>query len=107
LANYISGPYQEDPLADYTRFLEELAGYDSTMIIPSQWLSIGVMEWDCKIKIEGLKNPIVIIPSPMYDMPSFELFPLNQIQSLHLYFSQLAAERVYNLSILLMIIKTS
>ncbi|MHA4846141.1 DUF885 domain-containing protein [Flavitalea antarctica] len=90
LANYISEPYQQDLLARYSGFLKEVARYDSTMVSPSQWLSLGVMEWDCKIKIEGLQNTLTTIPSPMYDMPSFELFPLNQIQSLHLYFSQLA-----------------
>ncbi len=71
-------------------FLNELAKYDSSMVTPSQRMSMAVMEWDCNIKLEGLRNPIVTIASPMYDMPSFELFPLSQIQSLHLYFSQLA-----------------
>ena len=36
-------------------------------------------------------TPLVTIASPMYDMPNFELMPLIQIQSLHLYFSQLAS----------------
>jgi uncharacterized protein (DUF885 family) len=90
LANYISDPYLEDLKQNYSRFLKELAKYDSTKVTASQWLSLGVMKWDCNIKLEGLTNPIVTVASPMYDMPSFELFPLNQIQSLHLYFSQLA-----------------
>ncbi|NOT76667.1 MAG: DUF885 domain-containing protein [Cyclobacteriaceae bacterium] len=90
LANYISDPYKKDLLTNYNMFLEELAKYDSAKVSPSQWLSMGVMEWDCRIKIEGLNNKIVTIASPMYDMPTFELFPLLQIQSLHLYFSQLA-----------------
>ncbi len=90
VANYISTPYQKDLLENYSMFLSALAKYDSTMVTPSQQLSMGVMEWDCKIKIEGLKNSIVTIASPMYDMPTFELFPITQIQSLHLYFSQLA-----------------
>ncbi len=90
VANYVSAPYQQDLIEKYTMFLNELAKYDSTMVTPSQQLSMGVMEWDCKIKMEGLKNKIVVIASPMFDMPTFELFPLLQIQSLNLYMSQLA-----------------
>ena len=49
------------------------------------------MKWDCKMKLEGLQSPIVVVTSPMYNLPSFELMPLTQIQSLHLYVAQLAA----------------
>lgn len=91
LANYISAPYKKDLIDSYTRFLNELKKYDSTMVTPSQWMSMRVMAWDCNIKREGLTNAIATIASPMYDMPTFELFPLMQIQSLHLYFSQLAS----------------
>ncbi len=91
VANYISTPYREDLIANYAWFLGELDKYDSTMVTPSQWLSIRVMRWDCAIKKEGLTNKIATIASPMYDMPTFELFPIMQIQSLHLYFSQLAS----------------
>ena len=91
VANYISKPYQQELISSYRKFLDELGGYDSTQVTASQWLSMGVMEWDCKIKLEGLTNPLVTIASPMYDMPNFELMPLIQIQSLHLYFSQLAS----------------
>jgi len=91
VANYISSPYKKDLIESYTRFLEELKRYDSSMVTPSQWMSMRVMAWDCNIKREGLMNPIATVASPMYDMPTFELFPLMQIQSLHLYFSQLAS----------------
>lgn len=90
VANYVSEPYKKDLLANYTMFLKELSKYDSVSVTPAQWMSMEVMKWDCSIKIEGLNNKIVTIASPMYDMPTFELFPLTQIQSLHLYFSQLA-----------------
>ncbi|MBL7847513.1 MAG: DUF885 domain-containing protein [Cyclobacteriaceae bacterium] len=93
VANYISTPYREELVRNYRRYLEELAQYDSTSVTPAQWLSLGVMKWDCTIKLEGLTNPLVTIASPMYDMPNFELMPLIQIQSLHLYFSQLAGGR--------------
>ena len=93
VANYISTPYREDLIINYRRYLDALANYDSTQVTPSQWMSMGVMKWDCTIKLEGLTNPMVTIASPMYDMPNFELMPLLQIQSLHLYFSQLAGGR--------------
>jgi uncharacterized protein (DUF885 family) len=50
-----------------------------------------VMKWDCEVKLEGLNNSIVTMASPSYNLPSFELMPLFQIQSLHLYVAQLAA----------------
>ena len=53
------------------------------------------MKWDCMIKLEGLQNPIVVVTSPMYNLPSFELTPLTQIQSLHLYVAQLASGEVF------------
>jgi len=90
VANYISTPYLEDLKVSYQNFLNELDRYDSTQVTPAQWMSLQVMRWDCQIKLQGLTNPLVTIASPMYDMPNFELMPLLQIQSLHLYFSQLA-----------------
>lgn len=90
LANYVSGNYRQDLIENYTYFLDQLSTYDSSQVTPSQWMSMRVMAWDCKIKREGLMNEIVTVASPMYDLPSIELMPLIQVQSLHLYFSQLA-----------------
>ena len=90
VANYISEPYKKDLIKNYSIFLNELAKYDSTMVTQSQQLSMRVMEWDCNIKLEGLNNKIVTFGSPMFDMPTFELFPILQIQSFNLYMSQLA-----------------
>jgi len=91
VANYVSAPYIKDLTDSYTHFLNEIALYDSTQLTASQWMSLRVMKWDCNIKREGLSNGIATIASPMYDMPTFELFPLMQIQSLHLYFATLAS----------------
>jgi len=91
VANYISAPYIKDLKDSYTKFLNAIETYDSTQLTPSQWMSLRVMKWDCNIKREGLSNGIATIASPMYDMPTFELFPLLQIQSLHLYFATLAS----------------
>jgi uncharacterized protein (DUF885 family) len=90
IANYISDEYQENLLAKYTDFLAQIERYDSLDMPPEQWMSLRVMQWDCNIKKEGLENKIVTIASPVYDLPSFELMPLFQIQSLHLYVAQLA-----------------
>jgi uncharacterized protein (DUF885 family) len=90
VANYISDDYQADLKANYAAFLNALNSYDSTMVSPSQWMSMQVMVWDCEIKLEGLNNAIVTMASPIYNLPSFELMPIMQIQSLQLYFSQLA-----------------
>jgi len=91
VANYVSDTYQEELKENYAQFLKIIDRYDSSMLTPAHWMSLRVMQWDCSIKLEGLNNKMVTVASPMYDIPSFELMPLGQITSLHLYFSQLAA----------------
>jgi uncharacterized protein (DUF885 family) len=90
IANYISDDYILHLKDRYTYFLEELGKYDSTQISAADYMSMRVMEWDCNVKLEGVMNPMVTVASPIYDLPSFELMPLFQIQSLHLYVAQLA-----------------
>ncbi len=89
IANYISDDYILHLKDRYTYFLEELGKYDSTQVSATDYMSMRVMEWDCNVKLEGLMNPLVTVASPIYDLPSFELMPLFQIQSLHLYIAQL------------------
>ncbi|MFT7406448.1 MAG: hypothetical protein ACI8YW_000038 [Flavobacteriaceae bacterium] len=91
IANYISDSYQKDLKENYTHFLNVLNEYDSKDLSEADLLSMKVMKWDCEVKLEGLNNTIVTIASPIYNLPSFELMPLFQIQSLHLYVAQLAA----------------
>jgi uncharacterized protein (DUF885 family) len=91
LANYISDEYQKDLKENYTHFLKVLNQFDTTELSESDLLSMKVMKWDCEVKLEGLNNEIVTMASPIYNLPSFELMPLFQIQSLHLYVAQLAA----------------
>ncbi len=91
VANYISDDYQLHLKERYTYFLDALSAYDSLSVGAENWMSLKVMEWDCSIKLEGLMNPLTTIASPIYDLPNFELMPLFQIQSLHLYMAQLGA----------------
>ena len=91
IANYISDDYILHLKDRYTYFLDELGKYDSTQISSEAYMSMRVMEWDCTVKLEGAMNPVVTVASPIYDLPSFELMPLFQIQSLHLYVAQLAS----------------
>ncbi|WP_273566137.1 DUF885 domain-containing protein [Maribacter halichondriae] len=90
IANYISDSYQAHLTEKYSEFLSLLKNYDETMMTQEKWLSLRVMIWDCSIKLEGLENDLVTLDSPIYNLPSFELIPLFQIQSLHLYVAQLA-----------------
>ena len=90
IANYISDDYQQFLIDSYEDFLERSSRFDSVRTTPEQWLSLKVLQWDCAIKKEGLTNAIVTMASPIYDLPSFELMPLFQIQSLHLYVAQMA-----------------
>nr|MCU0402286.1 DUF885 domain-containing protein [Algoriphagus sp.] len=91
IANYISDPYQEDLRKNYAHFLNQLSQLDTTTLSEADLLSMKVMKWDCEVKLEGLNNPLVTMASPIYNLPSFELMPLIQVQSLHLYVAQLAA----------------
>ena len=91
IANYIADSYQEVLKENYSAFLDQLDTFDQSMMTEEQWLSLRAMRWDCSIKLEGLENELVTMASPVYDLPSFELMPLLQIQSLHLYVAQLAS----------------
>ncbi len=91
IANYISDAYQTDLIAEYSVFLKRLAQIDTAQLSTADLLSMKVMQWDCEVKLEGLQNPLVITTSPIYNLPSFELTPLIQVQSLHLYVAQLGA----------------
>lgn len=91
IANYISTDYLNDVKENYIYFLKALKNLDSSQLSEADRLSMKVMKWDCEVKLEGLNNTLVTIASPIYNLPSFELMPLFQIQSLHLYVAQLAA----------------
>jgi uncharacterized protein (DUF885 family) len=90
IANYVSDEYQSYLLDNYSGFLEKISAIDTTDLGDTQKLALGVMEWDCAIKKEGIERPLAVITSPIYNLPTLELFPLGQIQSLHLYVAQLA-----------------
>ena len=91
IANYISSNYQNNLQRKYSLYLDTLNAFDSISVTSSQWLSIQTMRWDCNIKRAGLLQPLITLASPIYNLPSFELMPLIQVQSLHLYVAQLAA----------------
>ena len=91
IANYISDAYQNELKGEYQNFLNRLNEINLSELTRADQLSLKVMKWDCEIKLEGLQKPLVVITSPMYNLPSFELTPLTQIQSLHLYVAQLGA----------------
>jgi len=91
IANYIADDYQKDLKEQYTYFLNLLNDMDQSQLSEADLLSMKVMQWDCEVKLEGLNNKIVTMASPIYNLPSFELMPMFQIQSLHLYVAQLGA----------------
>jgi uncharacterized protein (DUF885 family) len=91
IANYISDEYQKELIAEYQNFLSRLSEIKESDLSQTDQLSLKVMKWDCEIKLEGLQKPIVVVTSPMYNLPSLKLTPLTQIQSLHLYVAQIGA----------------
>ncbi len=90
IADYVSTAYQNQLLAEYGEFLSRIQQVDTVSLSATQRLALEVMEWDCNMKKEGLLQPLVVVTSPIYNLPTLEIFPLGQIQSLHLYVAQLA-----------------
>ena len=90
IANYVSEEYQKYLRENYQDFLFRITQVDTATLNPTKKLALEVMEWDCALKKEGLEQPLVVITSPIYNLPTLERFPLGQIQSLHLYVAQLA-----------------
>ena len=90
LVNYISDENQSSLKKDYTAFLSRARSIDLTSLSSEDQISLKALEWDARIKLEGLNNKLVTIASPLFDLPNFELLPMSQIASLHLYIGQLA-----------------
>lgn len=87
LVNYISKDVQQDMLANYDDFLKAIDQIDLNSLSADDRMSLQVMQWDCKIKKEGLENPMASVASPLFDLPNINWMPINQIFSFHLYFT--------------------
>jgi uncharacterized protein (DUF885 family) len=90
VANFISADYQKDLIAEYTRFLQAITTFERKPLSEADGRSLKVMRRDCEIKKEGLQNPLATVPSPIFDLPTIRLMPINQIFSFNLFISQLA-----------------
>ena len=90
IANYVSDQYQTYLQEFYESFLQRTREINTDQLTETQGLALEVMQWDCEMKKIGLEQPLAIITSPIYNLPTLEVFPLGQIQSLHLYVAQLA-----------------
>ena len=90
IANYVSDQYQTYLQESYESFLQRAREINTGQLTETQGLALEVMQWDCEMKKIGLEQPLAIITSPIYNLPTLEVFPLGQIQSLHLYVAQLA-----------------
>lgn len=90
LANYISKEFQKSSITQYTNFLNASKTYNEDQLSESELMSLRVLQWDCEIKREGLTNKLATVASPMFDLPSVILFPINQIFSFNLYIATLA-----------------
>ena len=90
IANYVSDQYQTYLQESYESFLQRAREINTDQLTETQGLALEVMQWDCEMKKIGLEQPLAIITSPIYNLPTLEVFPLGQIQSLHLYVAQLA-----------------
>lgn len=64
--------------AFYTKYQDELSKYDPAKLSGEEKVSRDLLQWECKIGLEGQQYP-------------FELMPVNQIFSYHLIISQMAS----------------
>lgn len=91
IANYISDQYLNDCVQQYNNFLTKIDAIDKELLSQSDLISLKAMRWDCAIKLEGLQNKLITIPSPIFDLPHFKLMPLTQLSSFQLYMGQMAS----------------
>lgn len=91
IANYISDQYLNDCVQQYNNFLTKIDAIDKELLSQSDLISLKAMRWDCSIKLEGLQNKLITIPSPIFDLPHFKLMPLTQLSSFQLYMGQMAS----------------
>lgn len=90
IEDYISGSYLNEIEQKYNSFDKKLKEIDTLLLTSEEKMYFKVMKWDVEIMLQGLNNNLVTVATPMFGMPGFELMPMNQILSLHLYVGQLA-----------------
>ncbi len=90
IANFISDDYKNELIQQYNEFLAAITKHEQSQMTDADRLSLKVMKWDCEVKLEGLQNELVTIPSPMFDLPNFQLMPITQSLSFNLYVGTMA-----------------
>ena len=50
----------------YTKYLNELAKYDTNSLSQEQKMSYNILHWECDINLEGLKYPTYLTPESYY-----------------------------------------
>ena len=90
LTNYLSDEFIQFSKEQYQSFLDAASKISYDSLSPERLYSLKSLKWDCEIKLEGLNNKLISVASPMFDQPTFKNLPINQIFSLHLFFSQIA-----------------
>ena len=78
LPNDISEAGRKERIAFYSKYKNELAKYTPEMLLHEEKISREVLEWECSVNLETLRQPA-------------HLMPVNQIFSLHLTMGQLAS----------------
>ncbi|MFN1835718.1 DUF885 domain-containing protein [Balneola sp. MJW-20] len=87
----VSEEYLTDLKDFYQRYVEEVKKYDTNGLSQEQAISREVLLWDLQAKIDGLDQTPAVIASPIYGLPMFDLMPLTQFLSMHLYMGQLGS----------------
>lgn len=87
----VSKPYLADLKDFYQRYLDEARLYDTDGMSQENAISLEVLIWDLESKIDGLNMTPAVYASPIYGLPMFDLMPLTQFLSMHLYMGQLGS----------------
>lgn len=78
LPNMLTQTYKQEMTAFYESTSSTLAGFDRSVLSPTQQVSYDVLKWECAVNLEGLKF-------------NTELLPLDQFNGFHLMIGQLAS----------------
>ena len=62
LPNYLSTEFQNKEKAFYTYYLEQIQRFDDKSLSEEEQLSKKILQWECKLNLEGMKFPTDLVP---------------------------------------------
>lgn len=91
LPDFLSDQYVSQQIEFFQGIQQELNQFNHENLTESQGISRDVLLWELDVRLDGLRNSIILIKSPLFGLPMMKPLPLNQIFSLHLFMGQLGS----------------